>query len=73
MGSLPRQAGLLGAVMAFCTAALSALLCSCPPLTALKRGGVCALVVGLLVWAGVWLALGVVRDGLRQAAGEEEP
>ncbi len=70
MSSLPKNVGLLGGVVAFCAAMLVALLCSCPPLLAMKKAAICGVVVGLVARLSTHLAMGVVRDGLRQSRRE---
>ncbi len=66
MNSLPRQIGLLGAIVAFCAAMLVGLLRDCPPLQTGRRALIGAVLAGIVVQLAVQLALGVLREGLRQ-------
>jgi hypothetical protein len=66
MGDLPKSTGLLSGVVAFSAAGLLGLVRGCAPLCVMKRALVCALVLGLVVRFSTYLALNVVRDGVRQ-------
>ena len=66
MSSLPKNVGLLAGVVAFCAATLVGLLSSCPPLLTMRKAAVCGIVVALVARLSTRLAMGVVRDGLRQ-------
>lgn len=61
---------MLGGIVAFCAGMLVALLCDCPPLTALKRALLGGAVMTVVTWLCAHIALGVVWDGLRRR-GEE--
>ncbi|MGD2175588.1 MAG: hypothetical protein PVJ27_09310 [Candidatus Brocadiaceae bacterium] len=66
MSKLPKDLGVLCGVMAFCAAMLIALLRSSPPLVALKKAGLCGIVLAGVAWIGAHIALSVIRAGLRQ-------
>jgi hypothetical protein len=66
MSDLPKNIGMLGGIVAFSGALLAALLCSCPPLAAARKAGLCAVGVALVAWLCTRVAAGVLYDGVRR-------
>jgi len=72
MSSLAKSLGLLMAIVAFSAVALVGLLRQCPPLTVLKKGGICAVVLGVVAWVCTHVALDVIVAGIRAHRQEDE-
>ena len=70
MHSLPRNLGLLGGIVAFCAALLLGLLQDYPPLMATRKAAICAVALALVAWLCTRIAIGVMRDGMRQYSRE---
>ena len=56
----------LAAIMAICAVMLLSLFAGTDPLVAAKRGGICGLVVGMVVWLTVLVSLEVVDSGKQE-------
>jgi len=66
MNDLSGRIGLLGGIVAFSAAMLVGLLRDCPPLQTAKKALICAVLLAVVARLGARLALGVVREGIRQ-------
>jgi hypothetical protein len=63
---VPRRIGLLGGIVAFCITLLSRLLQHSQPLTAMKKAGLSAAILAVMIWLCAYVVLGLVSDGMRR-------
>jgi len=65
---VPRRIGLLGGIMAFCIALLCGLLQHARPLAAMKKAGLSAAILAVMIWLCTYVVLGLVSDGMRRSS-----